>query len=188
VQHYYVFQIWPKACAMGIDGSDNRLREVQRNLRNDFTRLSTMSTLGIVPPGGCHFPFEGWAEFARLIQPLIERDIYGKAPLGSITPPDLRRAYYADATRQRIVLEFDQPVIWDPQLAGEFYLDGIRDRFQGGNVSGNRLTLDLGTTADALAISYLDSERWSQDKLLRGENGIAAFTFSDVPIEPSELR
>ena len=24
IQHYYVFQIWPKACAMGINGSDNQ--------------------------------------------------------------------------------------------------------------------------------------------------------------------
>src|SRR5581483_6637478 len=32
IQHYYVFQIWPQACAMGSNGSDNRLREVQRTL------------------------------------------------------------------------------------------------------------------------------------------------------------
>ncbi|MBN2473147.1 MAG: hypothetical protein JXB62_00965 [Pirellulales bacterium] len=46
VQHYYVFQIWPKACAMGIDGSDNRLREVQRTLPTAFPRLSIMSSRG----------------------------------------------------------------------------------------------------------------------------------------------
>ena len=37
-----------------------------------------MSTLGIKPPGGCHYPAAGYAEFARLICPLIERDHYGK--------------------------------------------------------------------------------------------------------------
>ena len=52
--------------------------------------MSIMSTLGIKPPGGCHFPLEGWTEFARMIQPLIERDFYGKKPAESITPPDLR--------------------------------------------------------------------------------------------------
>jgi hypothetical protein len=28
VEHYYMFQIWPKSCAMGRDDSDDRLREV----------------------------------------------------------------------------------------------------------------------------------------------------------------
>ncbi len=188
IRHEYVFQIWPKACSMGIDGSDNMLREVQRQLPRSFSRLSTMSTLGIVPPGGCHYPFEGWAEFAHLICPLIERDFYAKAPLASITPADLKRAFFADATRQLIVLEFDQPVAWDDKLVSQFYLDGAGGAFTGGSASGNVITLEVRSTSDARTISYLDSEHWSQDNLLRGENGIAALTFCSVPIEKDAGR
>ena len=39
IRHYYIFQIWPNACAMGgHDGSGDRLREVQRDAADGSTR------------------------------------------------------------------------------------------------------------------------------------------------------
>lgn len=184
IQHYYVFQIWPKACAMGSNGSDNRLREVQRTLPTAFSNLSVMSTLGIDPPGGCHFPAAGYAEFARLICPLIERDHYWKVTTTSITPPNLQRAYFTGEKKDEIVLEFDQPVKWDDKLAGQFYLDGEKGQVASGAASRNSVTLKLSGASKARKITYLDSKAWSQTTLLRGENGIAALTFCDVPIAP----
>jgi len=35
---------------------------------------------------------------------------------------------------------------------------------------------------EAQRLTYLDSSAWSQSNLLRGENGIAALTFCEVPI------
>ncbi len=167
---------------MGINGSDNRLREVQRTLPSAFSRLHVMSTLGIDPPGGCHFPAAGYAEFARLICPLVERDNYGKAFIDSITPPDLKRAYFASDARDEIVLEFDQPVNWENRLASQFHFDVQKGRVVSGSASGNALTLKLTGDSVAKTITYLDSASWSQDKLLRGKNGIAALTFCEVPI------
>jgi hypothetical protein len=184
LQHYYVFQIWPKACSMGVNGSDNMLREVQRTLPALYSRMSVMSTLGIEPPGGCHYPLTGWAEFARLIQPLIERDNYAKVFTLSITPPDLKRVYYASAKQNEIVLEFDQPVKGDATLAGEFYLDGEKNKVASCVVSGNVVLLKLTAPSTAQKLTYLDSKSWSQTRLLRGENGIAALTFCGVPILP----
>ncbi|WP_145234705.1 hypothetical protein [Urbifossiella limnaea] len=43
-----------------------------------------MSTLGIDPPGGCHFPAAGYAEFACLVAPLVERDFYRKKSAAAI--------------------------------------------------------------------------------------------------------
>jgi hypothetical protein len=182
IQHYYVFQIWPRACAMGINGSDNRLREVQRTLPTAFSNLSVMSTLGIDPPGGCHFPAAGYAEFARLICPLIERDHYGEVATTSITPPNLQRAYFTGEKKDEIVLEFDQPVKWDDKLAGQFYLDGEKGKVASGAASGDSVTLQLPEMSKARQITYLDSKAWSQSTVLRGVNGIAALTFCDVPI------
>jgi hypothetical protein len=186
LQHYYIFQIWPKACAMGVNGSDNMLREVQRTLPALYSNMSIMSTLGIQPPGGCHYPLNGWAEFARLIQPLIERDNYGKVFSTSITPPNLIRAAYSSDKKDAIALEFDQPVVWDDSLANQFYLDDAKDKVAGGSVSGNVLTLKLNVPSTAHRITYLDSKSWSQDHLLRGANGIAALTFCEVPILPQK--
>ncbi len=186
VQHYYVFQIWPDACSMGgRNGSGDMLREKQRTLPQLYSNLSIMSTLGIRPPGGCHFPLVGWAEFARLIQPLIERDLCGKVPVVSITPPDLRHASYAGGAKNTIALEFDQPVVWVDTLAGQFYLDGEKDKVASGSVSGNVLTLRLKEASSATTITYLKEIEWNPDTLLNGANGLAALTFCNVPLEPT---
>jgi len=182
IQHYYVFQIWPKSCSMGSNGSDNVLRDVQRLLPTAFSNMSVMSTLGIKPPGGCHYPAAGYAEFARLMCPLVERDNYGATFAKSITPPDLKRAYYTSNQRDAIALEFDQPMTWDNRLASQFYLDGVAKCVTGGEASGNIITLKLNAGAAGQKITYLDSAAWSPDNLLYGSNGIAALTFCNVPI------
>ena len=79
-------------------------------------------------------------------------------------------------------MEFDQPVKWDNALVGQFYLDGEKGKVVSGAVSGNTVTLKLTAASTAKHLTYLDSSSWSQDKLLRGENGIAALTFCEVPI------
>ena len=140
-----------------------------------------MSTLGITPEGGCHFPLIGWAEFARLIQPLIERDHYGKKPIESITAPNLQRARLGEDLTT-IILEFDQPLVWKNELAGEFVLDGERDKVSSGLVQGNVLTLTLKEPSRAKKITYLNEMKWNQARLLRGTHGIAALTFCDVPL------
>jgi hypothetical protein len=183
VQHYYVFQIWPKACAMGVNGSDNMLREVQRNLPKLYSRMSTMSTLGIKPPGDCHYPLAGWAEFARLIQPPIERDIYGKVFSESITPPNLVQAAFTSDQKDAIALEFDQPVLWTDALVSQVYLDGEKGIVASGSVTGKMLTLKLASASTAQRITYLDSKSWNPANLLYGVNGIAALTFCEVPIQ-----
>lgn len=89
VQRYYVYQIFPNACSMG-NGNGDMLREVQRTLPRLYSNMDVISTLGVEPPGGCHYPLEGWAKFASLVQPLIERDFYGRAVNSSITSPNLK--------------------------------------------------------------------------------------------------
>ncbi len=185
VKHYTVFQIWPNACSMGgKDGSGDRLREKQRTLPRLYSNMSILSTLGIRPPGPCHYPLTGWAEFARLVQPILERDLHGVAPAAPLTSPNLRQAGYADGSRESIALEFDQPVVWKEDLAGQFYLDGEKGRVVSGGVSGNVLTLRLREASAATKITYLMEIAWKQDTLLLGTNGQAALTFCEVPIQP----
>ena len=183
IQHYYVFQIWPNSCSMaGSGGPGDMIREVQRTLPRLYSNLSVMSTLGIKPAGPCHYPLVGWAEFARLIQPLVERDNYGKKPADSITPPNLKQACYANSANDAITLEFDQPVIWMDSLTSQIYLDGESNKVASGTVKGNVLTLKLKAPATAQRITYLKENAWSQNDLIFGANGIAALTFCDVPL------
>jgi len=181
ISHYYVFQIWPNGCSQG-NGHGDMLREKQRTLSRLYSNLDVMSTLGIKPPGGCHYPLVGWSEFARLMQPLIERDFYGRKVPEPITAPDLKQAYYANGAKDSIILEFDQPVIWLDSLAGQFYLDDQKDRVAKGSVNGNVITLQLKAPATAGKVTYLKELNWNQNDLVFGKNGIAALTFCDVPI------
>jgi hypothetical protein len=184
IQHYYIFQIWPNSCSMG-NGNGDMLREKQRTLPQLYSNMGIMTTHGIRPPGPCHFPIVGWSEFARLIQPLMERDFYGKGPTESITPPNLKAAAYTSPAKDAITLEFDQPIIWSDTLAGQFYLDGEKDKVASGSVKGNVLTLKLKAASTAKKIAYLKEMSWNQDLLLNGANNIAALTFADVEIAPS---
>ncbi|MCE9520450.1 MAG: DUF2341 domain-containing protein, partial [Verrucomicrobia bacterium] len=187
-RHYYMFQIWPNSCAMGGDkGNGDRLREQQRTLPERFTNLSILSTLGIRPPGGCHYTLEGYNEFARMLQPLVERDFYGKKPEVPITSPNLRQVSFASSARDTLLLEFDQPVIWLDTLAGQFYLDGEPADISSGKVTGSVLTLKLNKPSNAKNITYLKETKWSQDTLLMGENGQAALTFCEVPISAGKV-
>lgn len=190
VQHYYIFQIWPDSCSMGGRlGSGDMLREKQRTLPQLYSNMSIMSTLGIAPPGPCHFPLVGWSEFANLIRPLMERDFYGAEPAVSLTPPALQQAAFTDSTKTSIALRFDQPVVWTEALAGQFYLDGAKGAVVSGGVAGNLLTLRLNEASTATRLTYLKEIEWSQDTLLLGANGIAALTFCNVPLtEPVSPR
>jgi hypothetical protein len=146
--------------------------------------MDIMSTVGIQPAGGCHYPLAGWSEFARLIQPLLERDNYGVKPTGSVTPPNLKRAWYASKAKDSIALEFDQPIVWDDAKIPPLYLDAVAAPIQTGKVAGNVLTLELKTPSTANSISYLYGKKWDgkQANLIYGANKIAALTFCDVPI------
>jgi hypothetical protein len=181
IRHYYVFQIWPNGCGQG-GGHGDMLREKQRTLPRLYSNMDVMSTLGIKPGGGCHYPLVGWSEFVRLMQPLVERDTYGRKVPEPITAPDLKQVYYASGAKDAIILEFDQPVIWLDSLAGQFYLDDAKDLVASASVSGNVLTLKLKTASAAKKITYLKELNWNQDNLVFGKNGIAALTFCDVPI------
>ena len=185
IQHYYAFQIWPKSCAMGINGSDNRLREVQRTLPKMFSNMSVISTLGIKPPGGCHFPAAGYAEFARFLHPMMQYHLYHRH-VGQFNPPNLQRAYFTSAQRDELILEFDYQINWSDSLVSQFHLDGEPKQVVAGSANGSRITLKLKGPTKSKTMTYLDSANWNPDNLLYGQSGLAALTFCDVPIEPSD--
>jgi hypothetical protein len=172
---------------MGVNGSDNRLREVQRTLPSLFSNLSVVSTLGIKPPGGCHFPAEGYAEFARLLHPMMRHHLYHQ-PTGPFNPPNLRRASFTSDRKDEVVLEFDQPVRWSDTLASQFHLAGKAGQVKAGSADGARITLKLAGPTPSGTITYLDSANWNPGNLLWGQNGLAALTFCEVPIDPQGAR
>jgi hypothetical protein len=86
----------------------------------------------------------------------------------------------------QLLLEFDQPIGWDPALVSEFWLDGIQGRVASGITKGHRLILTLREPSQARTLTYLNSASWNPKRLLRGINGIAALTFCEVPLTPAK--
>ena len=183
IQHCYLYQIWPNACGQGGTWHADKLRDLQRVLPRLYSNMGVMPTLGIKPEGYCHYPAAGYAEMARLMTPLVERDNYGKVSDKPITAPDLQKARYASDRNDEIVLEFDQPMVWTEALTNQFYLDGKEGMVISGSVSGNVITLKLASASAAKTITYLIDRKWDPRNLLYGQNGIAALTFCEVPID-----
>jgi hypothetical protein len=146
--------------------------------------MSVMSTLGIRPEGGCHYPAAGYAEMARLMAPLVDQACYGTVFAEPVTAPDLISARYADANRSEIILAFGQPIEWDDATASELRLDGEPGRVHSGRATGAMLRLAVAPGCDAATITYLVDRQWHPERVLRGSNGIAALTFHAVPILP----
>ncbi|MCP3914561.1 MAG: DUF2341 domain-containing protein [bacterium] len=186
VERYYVFQIQPKACSMGDAGSDDRLREVQRRLPERFARLGLVSTVGIQPPGGCHYPPEGYAALAHAVYPLLARDLYGVRHDAPVTPPDLQRVFHTNAARDELALEFDQEMSWDPLVAQRFALDGDPAGVVAGSAEGRVILLRFAAPVTQAQLSYVIGDRWDRKSpVLRGATGIGALTFCAVPIQGS---
>ncbi|MEI6606685.1 MAG: DUF2341 domain-containing protein [Verrucomicrobiota bacterium] len=186
IRNYYVYQVWPLPCSMGPKGAG--IREAQRTLPRLYSNLSVMSTIGIVNSfngrGLCHFDWDGYEQFATLMGPLMERDIYGLVPTKPITAPDLKKAWFTTPQQNEIALEFGQDMAWDPLNAINIYLDGVKGQVTSGSASGKLIKLQLSAPSKAKTIDFLADNDWdgSRDNLLLGTNGIAALSFSEVPI------
>ena len=186
VSRYYLFQIWPNACSMGRDGNGDMLREKQRTLPRLYSNMKIISTLGIQPGGGCHYPLAGWNEFAKRMHGLLARDFYGQGGDQPLTAPNLLSVSFVDDRRRVIELEFDQPIVWQEQLASEFYFDNTNNLVASGAVQDRTLRLQLKDATSAQRITYLKESSWNPQNLLRGANGMAALTFCNVLISPPD--
>ena len=186
IRHYYVYQIWPLPCGMGPKGAG--IREAQRTLPRLYSNLSVMSTIGIINSfngrGLCHFDWDGYEQFTTLMSPLVEQDNYGLIPTKPITAPDLKKAWFTTPEHNEIALEFGQDMTWNPAATTNIYLDGAKAQITSGSASGKTIKLQLAAPSNATSIDYLNDTDWdgSPTNLLMGANGIAALTFSEVPV------
>ena len=182
IKHYYIHQIWPGACGSRSVEND-RLRERQRKLPEQFSNMSIMSTLGIRPGGGCHYLPEGYEEMARQLFPLVNKYNYGAESNISVTAPNIQSVSYSSARKDEIKLVFDQNVKWNDEVALRFYLDDGSAELISVGGTGRIITLKLAGPSTAKNLSYVRGGKWRQkEAIIWGSNNIAALTFCEVPI------
>ncbi len=187
LQHYYIFQIYPNACAIGGNYWSDMIREVQRELPNLFSSMSIMSTLAQTTGSSCHFYSPDYCQLAYNILPLVARDNYGLVPTGDITAPNIVSATFTTANRNQIALVFNQNMVWTNSITANFFLDRNPGWVAAGSASNNVVTLTLSGSSTNQTIDYVVDQSWNYaatNNLLYGSNGIAALTFYAVPIAP----
>ena len=188
IEHYYVHQIWPGACGSRSVEND-RLRERQRQLPEQFSNMSIMSTLGIRPGGSCHYLPEGYEALARQLFPLVNRYTYGLKSKVSVTAPNIQSVEYRTASRDEIQLVFDQEVKWNKEIAGRFYLDEESEKVISVGGTGKSVKLKLAGPSTATQLTYIKGGKWRQEEaIIWGANGVAALTFCEVPITPARSK
>ena len=183
IKHYYIHQIWPGACgSRSVEG--DRLRERQRQLPQQFSNMSVLSTLGIRPGGGCHFLAEGYAAMAGQLFPLVNQYNYGVEPKASITPPNIESVSYLSDRKDKIQLIFDQDLKWGEEIIERFYLDEASAKLTAVSGSGKIIILQLAGPSTAKNLSYIRGGQWRQEQaIIWGLNDFAALTFCEVPIQ-----
>ena len=185
---YIVFQVMPKPCSMGPVG--DQLRDVQRSLPKLYSNMDILNTLGVPGYIGCHFTALGYENVADRTLPVVNHRYYGIVPPAPVTAPILQRAYFTSAARTAIALVFDQGMSWSSFSTANYYVNNVEGIVTSGSASGNVVTLQLNSAADATAtLDYLNDNFWKHGEatssLLYGANAMPALTFADVAIEPS---
>lgn len=200
VQKVYLMQIntWHS------DGS-RQIRDAERLMAHHYGNMAIMSTIGAPYYNG----HGGWPELGANLSRLVARDFYGCRDTAGITPPEIQRAYYTSGARNRIALEFDQPVFWNAPKDTVVYLNSWKEPVAGYlkdyfgmddsvweavdtcwfELGNRRIILALKAGQQPATISYMPD--WYS---LRGCNTmcgpvlwnarhVAALTFARVPVQ-----
>ena len=119
IQHYYLFQIWPKIVLHGHQRIGQPPAEVQRTLPDAFT------TPASCPPWESprrHVPLP--AGRLRRIRPADLPPCPAQTYYGVVSHfdhrPEFETDLFASEKKDQIVMEFDQPVKWDDALWDSF--------------------------------------------------------------------
>ncbi len=195
----YLFQLH-----QGCGGDfQSEIREIQNQIADKYDIVEIMSTMGVPGHDGCHYYYEGYATFAKLIFPLLSRDLYNEKYTSIITPPRLLRSYYSqpfDGKSAQITLQFDQNLNWEEKLEIKDQIYYLKDQFffrqqaksdfvnctvSSGQVEGNKIILNVKSDSLLNFITYLPSKTYVGSKEIyngpwvRGENAIGALSFNN---------
>jgi hypothetical protein len=178
LQHVYVFQVRDDCSGGGMP-----VREVQRELIDQYTDTTVMSTTAAPQHDGCHFRYLGYRELGERMARLLGRDFYGAKDRSGIEAPNILDAHWVNAFHRRILLEFrdaKDALVFDSGAEKNFFTDdgvAITRSF----VLGNKVWLALAGPSTSATISYAGHA--FDGPWLKNGRGIGALAFFGVPIQ-----
>ena len=126
IEKIYTVQIHP-----GYGDYAEAIREYQRVFAetDSSTHIMTPFDLGGLVDNDLHFAPAGYEGFADRVFDQINRDFYNSPTVVDVDPPNIKRAFFTEAERDILVLEFDNAagLIWqnDTIIDGNEYLSLI---------------------------------------------------------------
>ena len=173
----------------------SQLREVQRNIPNEIQNVELISTVAIPYFEGCHFGYYGYHAIADIVFRPLSYYFYGGIDTVNMRPPNVKSAFFKDATKTEIFVMFSNSNIanWpadtlNQRMRDYFYLDGQTGKVQQGSVSGDTVKLKLYSASTATKLTYLPTV-WNHDDSLvyegpfmKNPRKIGALSFHDYPI------
>jgi tetratricopeptide (TPR) repeat protein len=177
VQRVYVVQVRPNVCN-DFDQSD--IREEQRHLQEFFPNVEVIAANAVQGYDGCHFSQQGYEEFAGQVYRLVERDFYDGKDSINISSPNLRKAFFADTSRQTITLEFLPATSQITASSDSLLVNGVyrslRDAFLlNGRTSEGKSLLDAPGWIDRIEANATNTVR------IRLRKGVQAERITYIP-------
>jgi hypothetical protein len=129
---------------------------------------------------GCHFSQQGYEEFAGQVYRLVERDFYDGKDSINISSPNLRKAFFADTSRQTITLEFLPATSQITASSDSLLVNGVyrslRDAFLlNGRTSEGKSLLDAPGWIDRIEANATNTVR------IRLRKGVQAERITYIP-------
>jgi hypothetical protein len=182
LERVYVTQL-----RLGCDNNVIRTQEVQRQLADDFSEITVMSTNGIDGHDGCHYAYEnGYRELGDRYAALLGRDLYGATPDADVQPPNPASARFASGGTQIVVTmrNAESELSCEDGAHADFRIhDGGDSIVTGCTAIGHELVLDIaGDASTATGINYLGHE--GAGAWVKNESDLGLLSFWKVPIDP----
>jgi hypothetical protein len=196
VKQVYLFQIHP-GCA---GGPHTALRDLERSMSDSLMNVHVMSTVALPGHDGCHYALEGYYAMAQNIFRLLDRDLYAATDTINIDPPNIRAAFYTNATHNEIAVLFRQPHpnltlqadtlvgLTTESLKSYFYLGNDTGIVQSLAVIGDTLLLTLTRPDTTAALTYLPDQNYNgtatvyEGPWIVNNRSIGALSFFRFPI------
>ncbi len=180
----------------------SEIREAQRQLSLDFPEIVIQSSHNLPDfDGFAHHSPTGYLLFADWIFHQVQRDIYNSSFINT-DPPKILSAKYTDGRKNKIELEFTQPVNCQDdtvitglglvQLEDYFMLDNLWGNVDSAVVINNTIELYLAESVSADHVSYLPGGQYHNSSQvydgpwITNDLGIGAISFYEFPIEEPE--
>jgi hypothetical protein len=204
-------KIYTTQLHVGWSDLSDRFREVQRTISDSYADVEIMTPHNI----GSLFPQEsgnrgffgpdGYENYADLIFRQIGRDFYGLIDVIDVNPPNIKKAYFTDSSKNVLSLEFfdADSIIFKNDTTISSNTFSLKDHFYFNNadtttdtalvdsmfVLNNALNLKLKMGSNARSINYLPGNFYNNSTIIydgpwiTNSKNVSALTFREFPID-----